>query len=105
MEENHNNIPDLNGVINEIMNECAHEEEVVHLEPQPEAVATAKPGNQPEVEEPVEEERTAKRQRSTGHVEERESKEEKDFISVEAQDLWNSSWLTKASSVKGGLGN
>ena len=67
-------------MINEIMNEYTHEEEEVHLEPQPETIANA----EPEVEEPVEEERAAKKQRTMRHIKENETKGEKDFISTEA---------------------
>ena len=49
-------------MINEIMNEYAHEEEEVHLEPQPETVENAKPKAQLEVEEPAKERRIARRQ-------------------------------------------
>ena len=43
MAKSQNPIPNLNEMINEIMNEYAHEEEEVHLEPQPESVANAEP--------------------------------------------------------------
>ena len=43
MAENQNSVLNLNDIINEIMNEYAHEEEEVHLEPQPKTVANAEP--------------------------------------------------------------
>ena len=61
MAENQSLVPNLNEMINEIMNECVHGEEEVHLEPQPETVVNAKPEAQPKVEEPAEEERATKR--------------------------------------------
>ena len=76
-------------MINEIMNECVHGEEEVHLEPQPETVENAEPEAQPEVEEPIEEERAAKRQRTVGPTEGIEIEDDKDFISAEAKALWN----------------
>ena len=62
MAENQNHVPNLSEIINEIMNEYAHEEEEVHLEPQPKTVANADSEGQPEEEvETTEEERTTKR--------------------------------------------
>ena len=50
------------------MNEYAHEEEEVHLEPQPKKVANADSEGQPEEEvETIEEERTTKRQNSEAY--------------------------------------
>ena len=40
------------------------------------------------MEEPIEEERAAKRQRVAEQTEERESEEGKDFVSAEAKDIW-----------------
>ena len=104
MAENQNPIPNLNEIINEIMNEYAHEEEKVHLEPQPETVANAEPEAQPEVEEPVEEERAPKRQRTVRHIEENETECEKDFISAEAQALWNNQMADKGFINERGFG-
>ena len=53
--------PNLVSNLNEIMDEYAHGEEEVHLEPQPEIVAATELENQPDVEEPAEEGRTTKR--------------------------------------------
>ena len=68
MAENQIPVPNLNEMINEIMNECVHGEEEVHLEPQPETITNVEPEAQPEVEEPVEEERAAKKQRTIRHT-------------------------------------
>ena len=73
MEKNQSPVPNLYEMINEIMNEYAHGEEEVHLEPQPKTVANAEPEAQPEVEELAEEERTSKRQRTVRHTEENET--------------------------------
>ena len=48
------------------------------------------------MEEPVEEERVAKRQRVGEQTEEGESEEDKEFVSEEAKDLW-----TKVLADKG----
>ena len=47
------------------------------------------PENQPAVEEPVEEERAAKRQKIVRCTKEEETESEKDFVSTKAKDLWN----------------
>ena len=79
--------------------------EEVHLEPLSETVMNAEPETQPAVEEPVEEERPAKRQRVAEQVEEGESEEDKDFISAEAKDIWTKVLRTRASYVKEVLGS
>ena len=61
MADNQTSIPDLNGMINELMNEHCPGLEEVHLEPQSEIVTNAEPETQPAVEEPAEEERAVKR--------------------------------------------
>ena len=61
MVENQNPVPDLNGIINELMNEYCHGVEEVHMEPQCETVTNAEPETQPAVEESAKEERVAKR--------------------------------------------
>ena len=48
------------------------------------------------MEEPVEEERAAKRQRVAEQTKEGEAKEDKDFVSAEVKDLW-----TKVLAEKG----
>ena len=57
MAENQNLVPNLR----EVMNEYAHGEEKVHLEPQLGTVITEESEAQPEVGEPAEEGRKAKR--------------------------------------------
>ena len=89
MAENQSPVPNLNDIINEIMNECVHGEEEVHLEPQPETVENEKPEAQPEVEELAEKRRTTRRQEAVGPTEGIEAEGDKDFISVEAKALWN----------------
>ena len=71
-------------MINEIINEYAHEKEEVHLEPQSETVKNAEPEAQHEVEELAEERRTARRQGAVNLTEGIETEGDKDFISVEA---------------------
>ena len=66
MEKNQNLVPNLS----EMMNEYAHGEEEVHLEPQPGTVMTEEPEAQPEAGKPAEEGKKAKRQRSVRHNEE-----------------------------------
>ena len=80
MAENQNLVTNLT----ELINEYAHGEEEVHLEPQPGTVITEEPEGQPEVGEPTEEERKAKRQRLVRHNEEAESEGDKGFVSSEA---------------------
>ena len=54
-------IPDLNRIIDELMSEHCQGVEEVHLEPLFETVMNVEPETQPAVEEPVGEERAAKR--------------------------------------------
>ena len=63
--------------------------EEVHLEPQSEIVTNVEPETQPVVEEPSEEERATKRQKTMWRIEEEEIESDKDFVSAEAKDLWN----------------
>ena len=95
MAENQNPVPNINEMINEIINEYAHGEEEVYLEPQTETVANAEPEAQPEVEDPAKEERAAKKQRTVRHTEENEIEGVKDFISIETQALWNNQMADK----------
>ena len=89
MAVNQSDILDLNGMINEIMHEYVQAEEEVHLEPQPEKRTNVEPETQPEKEEQVVEERATKRKRTAEHEKKGETEEEKDFVSTEAQGLWN----------------
>ena len=56
------------------------------------------------MEEPVEEERATKRQRVAEQTEEGESEEDKDFISVEAKDLWTTVLADKGFVCERGFG-
>ena len=60
MADNQIPIPDLNKIIDELMSEHRQGVEEVHLEPPTETVMNAEPETQPEMEEPVEEERAGK---------------------------------------------
>ena len=100
MEENQNLVPNLS----EMMNEYAHGEEEVHLEPQPETVITEEPEAQPEEEQPTEEGRKEKRQRSARHNEEAESEDEKTFVSAKAHALWNKQFADKGFIGERGFG-
>ena len=104
MADNQIPVPDLNGIINELMNEYCHRVEEVHLEPQFETVMNEEPENQPAVEEPMEEERVAKRQKIVWHTKEEETKSDKDFVSREAKDLWNRLLADKGFVRKRGFG-
>ena len=104
MAEHQSPVPNLNEIINEIMNECVHREEEVHLEPQPETVANTEHEAQPKIEKPAEEERATKRQRTVRHTDGIETEGDKDFISVEAQALWNKQMADKGFIIERGFG-
>ena len=104
MAENQNDLPDLNGMINEIMNEYASQEEEVHLEPQPKEVTTAEPRNQLGMEEPVEEERATKEQKTVRRTEEEETEDNEAFISDEAHAIWNKQFDDKGFVSERGFG-
>ena len=87
MVDNQIPVSDLNIIIDELMSEHCQGVEEVHLEPQSETMMNAEPKNQLEMEELVEEERAAKRQRVAEQTEEGESEEDKDFVSAEAKDI------------------
>ena len=89
MDENQKDTLNLNGMINEIMREYVQGEEEVHLEPQPEEMTYVKPETQPEEEEQTVEERATKRKRIAEQEKKGENDEEEDFVSAEAQSLWN----------------
>ena len=95
MAENQSPVPNLNEIINEIMNECVHGEEEVHMEPQPETVENVEPEAQPEIEEPTEERRTARRHEVVSLTEGIETEGDKDFISAEDKALWNKQMANK----------
>ena len=73
MVDNRIPVSDLNRIIDELMSEHCQGVEKVHLEPQSETMTNAEPENQQEMEELVEEERAAKRQRVAEQNEEGES--------------------------------
>ena len=97
-------VPDLNRIIDELMSEHRQGVEEVHLEPPIETVVNAEPETQPEMEEPVEQERAAKRQRVEERTEEGESEEDRDFVSVEAKDLWTKVLANKGFVFERGFG-
>ena len=72
MADNQIPIPDLNRIIDELMSEHCQGMEEIHLEPHSETMTNAEPENQPEIEEPVEEERAVKRPRVAEQTEEGE---------------------------------
>ena len=78
--------------------------EEVHLEPPSETVMNVEPETQLAVEEPVEEERAAKRQRVTERIEERESEEDRDFFFAEVKDLWTKVLADKGFFRESGFG-
>ena len=84
MADNQIPIPDLNIIIDKLMSEHRQGVEEVHLEPPTKTVVNAEPETQPEMEEPIEGERATKRQRVSERTEEGESKEDRDFVSIEA---------------------
>ena len=73
MEDNQIPVLDLNRIIDELMSEHRQGVEEVHLEPLTETVMNAEPETQPEMEEPIEEKRTGKRQRVAEQAEEEEA--------------------------------
>ena len=78
--------------------------EEVHLEPPTETIMNAELETQPEMEEPVEEERAAKRQRVVEQTEEGGSEEEKDFVSAKAKDIWTKVLADKGFVCERGFG-
>ena len=100
MAENQNLVPNLS----EMMNGYVHGEDEAYLEPQLETVITEEPEAQPEAEQPTEEGRKAKRQRSMRHNEEAESEDEKTFVSAKAHALWNKQFADKGFISERGFG-
>ena len=76
----------------------------VHLEPSIEIVMNAELETQSEMEKPVEEERAGKKQRVAEQTEERGSKEDKDFVSAEAKDIWTKVLADKGFICERGFG-
>ena len=52
-------------------------------------IMNVEPETQLVVEDPAEEERASKRQKTVRHTEEEKTGSDKDFVSEEAKDLWN----------------
>ena len=104
MADNQNPVLDLNRIINELMSEHCQEVEEVHLEPQSETITNVEPETQPVVEESVEEERATKRQKTVRLTEEEETGIDKDFVSAEANDLWNRLLADKGYVSERGFG-
>ena len=100
MAKNQNLVPNLS----EMMNEYAHGEKEVHLEPQPETVITKEPEAQLKAKQPTEEGKKAKRQTSVSHNEETESEHEKIFVSTKAHALWNEKFVDKGFISERGFG-
>ena len=67
-------------------------------------MTNAEPEKQPEIEEPVEEERAVTRQRVAEQTEEGESEEDKDFVSTEAKDIWTKVLADKGFVCERGFG-
>ena len=104
MADNQIPVSDLNRIIDELMSEHRQGVEEFHLEPQSETVINVETETQQEMEEPVEEERAGKRQRVAEQTEERGSKEEKDFVSAKAKDIWTKVLADKSFICERGFG-
>ena len=104
MADNQNPILDLNRIINELMSEHCQGVEEIHLEPQFETITNVELEIQPAVEEPAEEERAAKRQKTVRRTEEEETESDKDFVSAEAKDLCNRLLVDKGFISERGFG-
>ena len=104
MVDNQIPVPDLNRIIDELMSEHRHGVKEVHLEPSTETVMNAEPETHPEMEEPIEEERAGKRQRVVEQTEEGGSEEDKDFVSIEAKDIWTKVLADKSFVCERGFG-
>ena len=104
MADNQIPVPDLNRIIDELMSEHCQGVEEVHLKPQSETMTNAEPKNQAEMEGPIEEERAAERQRVAEQTEEGEAKEDKDFVSAEAKNIWTKVLADKGFVSERGFG-
>ena len=89
MAANQDDITNLNKLIDEIMSESVEAVEEVQLEPQPREGINVEQGTQSEEEEQTVTQRAAKKQRINEHIEKEATEDDKDFISKEAQELWN----------------
>ena len=104
MADNQISVPDLNRIIDELMSEHRQGVEEVHLKPPTGIVMNTEPETQLEMEEPIEEERAGKRQRVVEQTEEGGSEEDKDFVSVEARDIWTKVLADKGFVCERGFG-
>ena len=89
MATNQDEVANLNKPIDEIMRENVEAVEEVQLEIQPEEEINVEKGNQPEEDEQPDKEAI---------------EEEKDFISKEAQELWNKVMFDKEFVCERGFG-
>ena len=89
MAANEDDIRNLNKSINEIMHESVEAGEEVQLEPQPREEINIKQGTQPKEDE---------------HTEKEATEDDKDFISNEAQELWNKVLFDKKFVCERGFG-
>ena len=102
--DNQNHVLDLNGIINELISEHCQGVEEVHLEPRSETIMNVEPETHPAIEEPVEEERAEKRQKTVRPTEKEETGSDKDFFSTLAKDLWNRLLADKGFVTERGFG-
>ena len=89
MASNQDEVNNLNKMIDEIMRDDVEAVEEAQPETQPEKEVNAEEGNQPEEDE---------------HPERVETEEEKDFISLEAKELWNKVMFDKDFVCERGFG-
>ena len=89
MAANQDDIKNLNKIIDEIMRESVEAVEEVQLEPQPGEGINVEQGTQPEEDE---------------HTEKEATEDDKDFISKEAQELWNKILFDKEFVCERGFG-
>ena len=89
MEATRDDVENLNKLIDEIIRENVEAVEEVQSEPQPAEEINVEKGNLPEEDEQLEKEAT---------------KEEKDFVSKKAQELWNKLMFDKEFLCERGFG-
>ena len=89
MEANQDDITNLNKLVDEIMRESVEAMEEVQLEPQPGEEINVEQGTQPEEDKQLKKETT---------------EEDKDFISKEAQEIWNNILFDKEFVCERGFG-
>ena len=104
MVANQDDIADLTKLIDEIMRESVVAVEEVQLEPQFGERINVEQGTQPEEEEQAVAQGAAKRQRTNEHAKEEATKDNKEFISKEAHELWNKILFDKDFVGESGFG-